>query len=167
MGGKRLIRKAATGRSEARCRMRDRSHGRPVRAAAEQEPLAARLKRLTSPVMVCVAPGLYRPLDASKPIPDITVSAWVPDRSGFYRAVPVQDNFVRWDRRMADMLGFKGRNYATILRLGKAGFIELVKIAPFTQFINLTSFWNHIRRCAEDPEFWEHPANREAYRRAI
>jgi hypothetical protein len=126
------------------------------------------LREATRPVMVQVAPGRYSPTDPTKPIPNITLAAWIRNEDGTYRPSPVQENFVRINPRLIRMLGFEDRTFATLRRLGNAGFIELIKAAPHCTLLNLTSWYNHLRRCAEDPEFWEAgKGNLEEYRRAL
>ena len=56
--------------------------------------------------------------------------------------------------RLAKKLGFLG-TWETIIRLGRAGFIEVIQVAPRVTLINIDSWYNHLRRCAEDPDFWE------------
>jgi hypothetical protein len=74
---------------------------------------------------------------------------------------------MRLDRRLARMLGFAGQ-YATLHRLGWAGFIEIVSPSPGVSLLNLDSWFNHLRRCAEDPEFWSKSGpNYRAYSEAI
>lgn len=127
--------------------------------------LARRMRLVSRPTMVCVAPGVYRPKDPAEQVPEVTISAWCRQSDGSYRPVPVQENFVRLDPRLASMLGFKGTTFNTLRRLGHAGFVEIIPIAPQTTFINLTSWYNHLKRCVEDPEFWSPgKGNLEHYR---
>jgi hypothetical protein len=73
---------------------------------------------------------------------------------GTMTPVPVTQRLVRLDYDLARMLGFPG-GYNTLRRLGEAGFVEIIKAAPSFHLINLDSWFNHLRRCAENPEFWD------------
>ena len=129
--------------------------------------LSESLRRATRPAMTLVAPGVYKPFDGSQPVPEVTVSAWVQNADGTYRAIPLCERVVRLTARISGLLGF-GRRYDTLLRLGRAGFVEIIPGTPRVHFINLTSWYNHLRRCAEDPRFWEAGrGNLEAYLEAM
>ena len=132
----------------------------------ERDPLAKRLRRATEPCMVQVGPGVWAPRDPAESVPEVVLAVWKPTGNGQYVLMPFRDQMARLNKRLANLLGFRGQ-YNTLLRLGRAGFIEIVKAAPFTNLINLDSYYNHLRRCAEDPEFWEHEDNRELYRQSL
>ena len=112
-----------------------------------------RLKTATKPSMVMVAPGRYAPAMRGK-APDMCICYWQDNGDGTMRPYPVNQRLVRLDSNVARLLGFAGQ-YCTLRRLGEAGFIEIVKAAPGFTLINLDSWFNHLRRCAEDPEFWD------------
>ena len=129
-------------------------------------PIEKRLRSATLPAMVQVAPGRYVPQDEKKGAPDVTLAAYVENDDGTYRPVPFNERMVRVDRRLIHMLGFTGQ-WHTVRRLARAGFIEMIAISPRVTLLNLDSWFNHLRRCAEEPEFWEADANLEEYRRAL
>jgi hypothetical protein len=130
--------------------------------------LTDRLKQATRPEMVEVAPGKFAPKDPSIPLPEYTISKWERNGDGTWRVVPFKEPFVRLDVCLAALLGFPGRQCNTIRRLGEAGFVEMIRIAPGTTLLNLDSWFNHLRRCAEDPEFWQRQGgNFRAYRESI
>jgi hypothetical protein len=135
--------------------------------ATGEMALKRRLKEATRPEMVEVSPGFYAPRDPDKRVADHTLARWTQTPGG-WKAVPICERFVRLDPKLAAMLGFAGRNYNTIRRLGRAGFVEMIVIAPHTTLLNLDSWFNHLKRCAEDPEYWEKggPAYR-AYQEAL
>lgn len=118
-----------------------------------QITLIERLKIATKPAMVMVAPGRYAPAIKGK-TPDMCICFWQDNGDGTMRPYPVNQRLVRLDSNVARLLGFAGQ-YCTLRRLGEAGFIEIVKAAPGFTLINLDSWFNHLRRCAEDPEFWD------------
>lgn len=56
--------------------------------------------------------------------------------------------------------------YDTILRLGRAGFVDLVRIAPNTILLDLDSWYRHLADCMDDPDRWEEGSpDRETYLR--
>lgn len=112
-----------------------------------------RLKNATKPIMVPVAPGRYAPAMRSK-AQDMCLCYWNDNGDGTKTPFPINQRLVRLDSNVARLLGFAGQ-YCTLRRLGEAGFIEIIKAAPGFTLINLDSWFNHLRRCAEDPEFWD------------
>lgn len=125
-----------------------------------------RLREATKADMVQVAPGKYVPKDPALDPPDVTLASWVSNGDGTFRAVPFEDRLVRLTSKLAQQLGFYGQ-LNTLYRLGRAGFVEIIKVAPHTTLINLTSYYNHLRRCAEDEYLWEDKKVLEHYRGAI
>ena len=128
--------------------------------------MAARLSRFTRPAMIMVGPGRYVPADNKSGAPDYTLCTWTRNADGTYAPQPDQTRFFRLTEALVRRLGFHERP-DTILRLGRAGFVEVVKVAPGTHLLNLDSWWNHVRRCAEDPEFWDDDARLAEYRKAL
>lgn len=118
-----------------------------------QMAITDRLRQATKPVMVKVAPGRYAPAIPGK-APDMMLCYLHDNGDGTMTPEPINQRLVRLDSTLARMLGFAGQ-YSTLRRLGEAGFIEIVKAAPGFTLINLDSWFNHLRRCAEDPEFWD------------
>ena len=57
--------------------------------------------------------------------------------------------------------------YDTILRLGRAGFIDVVRVAPNTILLDLDSWYRHLADCMDDPDRWDEGGeDREAYLKA-
>jgi len=119
-----------------------------------EAPIVERLREATKPVMVQVAPGKYAPAKRNGRTPDMALCMWRDNGDGTLSPVPVTTRMVRLDSSLAKLLGFAGQ-YATLRRLGEAGFIEIIKAAPGFTLLNLDSWFNHLRRCAENPEFWD------------
>lgn len=132
------------------------------------KPIIDRLKEATRPVMSQVAPGLYAPYRSkSTKVAEHCLCFWSDRGDGTYYLIPHNQRLVRLDAELAELLGFRGQ-YQTIRRLGEAGFVEIIQVAPHTYFINLDSWFNHLRRCAEDPEFWaREKKNLKTYRSVI
>ena len=122
--------------------------------------LPDRLKDATKPAMVLAAPGKWVPYKAELP-PDVSLCRWLANGDGTFSAIPFTERMVRLDQRLGNILGFADR-WDTLRRLAGAGFIEIIQITPHCSMINLDSYYNHLRRCAEDSEFWDHDG--EAYK---
>jgi hypothetical protein len=139
-----------------------RKHQKPPSATTAQ------LRKATAPVMVPVAPHLYA-LDPNCPrAPEFSIGKYLEVAPGKFKFVPVLEHFARVDNRVLSELGIANQ-WHTLCRLARAGFIELIAIAPRCYLLNLDSYYNHVRRCAEGGEgFWsEGKGNLEAYREAL
>lgn len=132
----------------------------------ERVNLPQSLRAQVSPEMVRVAPGEYAPLDPKRTAPAAVLSVWRATGSGTYRAEPITDRMLRLNQQLAKVLGFQG-SYDTIYRLGRAGFIEIVKVAPHTTLLNVDSYYRHLRACADDPWFWENEERAGRYSEAV
>ena len=113
--------------------------------------------------MIEVAPGQWKPVDPDAQIPSVTMAYWSPNDDGTWKLIPFKDHLVRLNSTLARALGFPGQ-YNTLLRLAAAGFVEIVRAAPGTSLLNLDSWFNHLRRCAEDPDFWKDPKRLKVYK---
>ena len=143
---------------------------RPLSCIPARPPAPTRLAAITRPAMVQVAPGKYAPTSAE--VPELTVCAWQKSADGHYIPVPVAERWVRLDDDMTRILGFGGVRGTrprsdTLLRLGRSGFIEIIHASPRCYMLNLDSWFNHLRRCAEDPEFWENEARVAEYLKSL
>ena len=118
------------------------------------------------PDMVRVAPGRHAwvPKRAATPPPEYVVCRWSKQADGTWAPVPVAGRYVRLDSSTATLLGFPARagsdarercRYDTILRLGRAGFVDLVRVAPNTILLDLDSWYRHRADCMDDPDRWE------------
>ena len=45
--------------------------------------------------------------------------------------------------------------YDTILRLGRAGFVDTVRVAPHVWMLDLDSWFRHLADCMDRPEMWD------------
>ena len=115
------------------------------------------------PTMVRVAPGRHAwiPRDKATPPDGYALCRWSRQADGTYAPVPVAGRYVRLNSQVAASLGFvsdgtSDRNrYDTILRLGRAGFIDLVRVAPNTILLDLDSWYRHLADCMDNPEMWD------------
>lgn len=117
--------------------------------------------------MVEVAPGRFILAPAGRQAPDVVMCRALPAGDGTWKLCP---ECVTWSRVNGGLLKALGiaNQWQTLYRLSRAGFIEMVRVAPHTYLLNLDSWFNHLTRCAEDTEFWDKEgANREEYRRSL
>jgi hypothetical protein len=150
------------------CReLRNPAEGLKNEVEARKMELSARLKKATKPCMVQVSPGRYIP-DNREIDPGYTLARWEANGDGTFRLAVDPGRLVRFTYKLARLMGFHGKNMLTLYRLSRAGFIEIVNVAPKCPMINIDSWFNHLKRCAEDPEFWDKGrGNREEYRKSM
>lgn len=142
---------------------------------------------VTGSEMIRVAPGrrAWVPKDAAKPPDEYVMCRWSKQPDGTYAPVPVAGRYMRLDARVAALLGFPSTRprdvrasqrprdgkercrYDTILRLGRAGFIDVVRVAPNTILLDLDSWYRHLSDCMAAPDRWEEGSeDRETYLKA-
>ena len=124
---------------------------RGVGRRREARRFAERARAATAPRMARVAPGYWAPVEGS--VPDVTICTWQRQGAG-YVPVPEETHMVRVTGGVLRALGME-RQMRTLKRLAQAGFVEMILVAPHTWMLNLDSWYNHLRRVAEDEEFWE------------
>jgi hypothetical protein len=125
-------------------------------APASAESLPKRLHSATRPDMVQIAPNKYVPHRKGAQPPAVSLCSWTPNADGSYSPIPFTDRLVRLDNKVGALLGFAGHQRTTLRRLGMAGFIDIVMLTPKCTLINIDSYFNHLRRCSEDPDgFWD------------
>jgi hypothetical protein len=136
-------------------------------ATPVEDTLIERLKDATKPLLIQVAPGRFAPAKRAGKNPHMTLCFWRDNGDGTLSPIPVTQRLVRLDGEVASLLGFAGQ-YNTLRRLGEAGFVEIVKAAPGLTLLNVDSWFNHLRRCAENPDFWDRGRkNYQAYKLVI
>ncbi|PTY03910.1 hypothetical protein DB346_02940 [Verrucomicrobia bacterium LW23] len=85
--------------------------------------------------------------------PKIIICDVVGNNDGTCRMVP--RNFEKFQSLTDELLEAMGNvSRETLMRLIMGGFIEGIKVSPRVWLINLQSWFNHLDRCAADPEFW-------------
>ena len=161
----------------------------------ESGPIPPPMAVAPEPGMVRVAPGRHAwvPKDAATPPDAYVMCRWSKQPDGTFAPVPVAGRYVRLDSRTATLLGFPARTpakagrsdmgkgaereagrsdmercrYDTILRLGRAGFVDVVRVAPNTILLDLDSWYRHLADCMDDPDRWEDGReDRETYLKA-
>ena len=92
---------------------------------------------------------------SSPPAPTPTQNATAPG----WRPVPIGGRFSRVRSELVSLLGFNtgadAQKYETLLRLARAGFIDMVKVSPGCWLLDVDSWHRHLLRCMENPEMWD------------
>lgn len=140
----------------------------PIRRGRPDAEAAERLREAARSDMVPVAPGVrvWRPKQGEA-VPDMVVCRWVKADSG-YVPVPVAGRYVRLTAGLAAHMGFRdadrSRRYDTLLRLWRAGFIDIAHVSPGVYMLDLDSWHRHLAEVCEDDGYWDAgQGNRERY----
>lgn len=113
--------------------------------------------------MIHIGPGRWASAIGAQP-PEVTLAQWC-DAGSHWELRPYDEPLVRVDTKILRLLGMTRSHLKTLRRLGETGFIECFAAGPHFLMLNLASWANHLRRCAEDPYFWAPGrGNIEAYR---
>jgi len=152
--------------------MQDNLFGGPpeVYKPSQRQAFAQRLAELTRPDMVRVAPdkNCWLPKQNAA-VPNYALCRWVKSGQG-YAPIPVGGRWVRLSAGLCAELGFRDvsryRKHETVMRLYRAGFIDMVQASPGVWLLNIDSWFRHLKACAENPEMWEDGSeDRETYLR--
>jgi hypothetical protein len=133
----------------------------PHRRQRREDDLAQRLRELSKPDMVRVSPDRHAwvPRATIKDPPKFCLCRWSRNSDGHYAPTPVSGRMVRLDGDLVEKLGFhdkrRRRRWETIMRLGRAGYIDLLHLSPGCWMLDLDSWYRHLADCADNPEMWE------------
>jgi hypothetical protein len=130
------------------------------------QKLVTKLSAATAPELIQIAPGRWMPNGGGK-LPDVCLATFRRMNDGTVELLPITERLFALTEPLVKRLGFTDGDASTLQRLATAGFIEIVRVSPHRRLINLDSYYNHLRRVAEDPEFWDNEDNRAAYREAL
>lgn len=115
-----------------------------------------------------LAPGIFRVLDA-KALGKYCLARWRDNRNGTHSLVPVTAARAVLNAKLLQRLGMTGCE-RTLIRLGRAGFITVVQVAPRVRVLDLDTLKDHeqqvARAEAEGRAFWS-GANARRYHAAI
>ena len=103
--------------------------------------------------LVQVAPGKYVARDGTPPEQVIAETFFNADGTLGIRPLKGARN-MRLTRHSIRALGFDKR-LTTLVRLARAGFIEVSHPSPGIRLLNVDSWFDHLRRTQEDPDFWD------------
>jgi hypothetical protein len=127
-------------------------------------PRRARKKR---PRLVEIAPSRFARVNGNFTPEEMVMCDVVPNGDGSYRLVPrTWERYERVTSALCRKLGL-GERTDTLRRLIRGGFVAGARVAPSVYTINLTSYWKHYERCAEDADYWATAKVRAEYWTAI
>jgi hypothetical protein len=119
------------------------------------------------PGMVEVAPNRYVQMDLSFELPETVFCDLVEAGDGKYKLVPrTWERLERVTGELCRQLGL-GTRTDTLRRLIRASFVDGGRPSPDLYTVNLASYFAHLKRCAEDPGFWENPKVLAEYRESL
>ena len=131
----------------------------PHRPGSGDAAASARLLEAAKADMVRVAPGVHvwRPRDAAR-VPETALCRWAQVQGG-YAPVPIAGRYVRLTAPVAARLGFrnaeKDHRYDTLLRLGRAGFVDIAHVSPGCYMIDIDSWHRHLADVLDDEGYWD------------
>jgi hypothetical protein len=109
-------------------------------------------------------------MDLTLEVPEMVFCDVVPiDGSpGHYKLVPRSlEKLVRVSPELIEKLGLgSSRDQTTLKRLIRAGFVDGGRVSPQVYTVNLASYFQHLKRCSENPDFWDDPKVRAEYSNA-
>lgn len=120
-----------------------------------EKTLQAAIRLLPGDKVIKVAPdaATRKVVDAPQAlIPKIGIVDWLPAGDGTYNPVlrlHAQHIRVSIAAVVCDV------HHLILRRLIRAGFVEGYQPSPCCCMINLHSYFDHLNRVAEDPEFWD------------
>lgn len=138
----------------------------PSSVNSPSSDLPGQMDMFREPILRQVAPDRYVPTDPDL-VPDVLLCKVIPLDNGEYTIRPFREDWIRMCNSNLKLLGLANQR-DTLVRLGRAGFVEVIQASPGMFLLNLTSWYNHLRRvaqCEADGEsFWEPgKGNRELY----
>jgi hypothetical protein len=97
-------------------------------------------------------------------LPELAIARLQDCGDGTYRPVL---KIIDPELKIFDAVKVLGIPYRMLLRLCRAGFVEYSQPAPHSIKVNLVSWFEHVEKVKQDPEFWQREKNRQAYRNAL
>lgn len=133
----------------------------PYRRPRADSALAQRMRDMAKPDMIRAAPDrqAWIPKEKMRDPPKFCLCRWSANRDGTFAPIPVSGRLVRLTSELIESLGFQDkrrrRRWETLMRLGRAGYIEVVHTSPGCWMLDLDSWYRHLADCADNPEMWE------------
>lgn len=132
-----------------------------VPAKTMNAELAQRMRELSRPDMVRIAPNKHAWVPAAhvKEPPRFCLCRWSKSSEGNFSPIPVAGRWVRITEELVASLGFQDgrrrRRWETLMRLGRAGYIDILHLSPGCWMLDLDSWFRHLAACADDPDMWD------------
>ncbi len=117
--------------------------------------------------MVEVAPNRWVQQELGFSVPETIFCDVVPAGEGKWKLVP--RTWEQWERVTGELclkLGL-GERTDTLRRLIRSNFVDGARVSPDLYTVNLASYFAHLKRCAENPDFWNDEEVLEVYRSTI
>jgi len=122
-----------------------------------------------TPAMCEVAPGCFRSVDVRK-LGQHVLARWRKNPAGTFSLVPLTTQRLVLNKRLLDRLGLDEGCRKTLLRLGRAGILQVSKIGPKLHVVELDSLVRHFELTNIQTDagraFWA-GANAKRYHAAI
>lgn len=132
--------------------------GKPVKKDQRMpfDPVASRkaIKESRRPAWVQVTPGRWIAGNPNLPPPDYVLSKVTKLPDGTVKLDPLPHTWVRLNKALLRQLGMPN-GYNTMRRLALAGFIEIGRPTGSITMLNLDSWFNHLDRTINDPDYWD------------
>jgi hypothetical protein len=117
--------------------------------------------------MTQVSPNRWVQLDLAFTPPEMVLADVIDGGDGTRRVIPRSwEHLVPVTKDLSILLGLGG-DTQTLRRLIRAGFVEGGRVAPRKYTVNIESYYAHLTRCGEEPDFWEDSKRLKAYREAM
>jgi hypothetical protein len=111
-----------------------------------------------------VAPGVKVAPLPKEEIPEFAIAKLQPVGDGIYRPILLT---VEVSVKISDAVKLLRMPYHILRRLMRGGFICGAQSSPGRVSIDLSSWFEHMANCRNDPDFWLKEANRKKYRDAL
>ena len=113
------------------------------------------VKAMTTPTMVEVKPGRWVARDSALDIPERFITSRIKQSDGTCRLVPDTVKLAHITSNLLAVLGLPEHGWRILHKLNAAKFVEVLRVSPRCSSLNLDSYFNHLKRVAEDPDFWD------------
>jgi len=124
-------------------------------------------KNGAKPRMAEISPGVYVQLDLKFMPSDVVFCDLVETGPGTFKLSPrTWERLVRVDSDLCERLGL-GAGTQIMRRLIRSGFVDGGRTAPKAYTVNLSSYFRHLARCSEDPDFWANKGREKLFRSAM
>lgn len=131
------------------------------------QPIGAARKNGDHAKMAEVSPGVFVQLDLGFKPAEVVICDVVEAGGGLFKLVPrTWEKLVRVDSDLCERLGL-GTGTGIMRRLIRSGFVDGGRTAPKAYTVNLSSYFRHLTRCSEDPDFWQKKDRVKLFRSAM
>lgn len=102
-----------------------------------------------------IVPGKVAEQPALPQPPKMGFYTWIAQGGGLFKPqLQLRERYVRLTPSTVKSLAL-GCEYRSLRRLVVAGFVEGCKVSPGCWMFNVESYFAHVERVKNDPEFWD------------